>query len=309
MRRAPTEQGRCLVAARNASPPRSPAAGRAHRSAPWRPDGAAPRSPGPSSCGSSLGQFSTSGPNNRCQARPSAPSPAAVSSTLRCSTPARPPSSGWASGISGHDPPQPVLAERVERQRRRRYAEGVDGGAHVVHVAGQRELGRPRSATDHVGGLEHQHRPAGFRQPDRSRQPVRARPDDDRVESLGSSSSARPAAAGSDDRLDPRGRRPPSGPSEPAQQPLDRLDLVVGAVGVVMEQQHRCRPRTVAPTRPRTRPPSARNRPGREVRRRCTGRRGSARRRRRTARAPPRGTARDPSGPGPITPAGPWSDR
>ena len=47
--------------------------------------------------------------------------------------------------------------------------------------ARERELLGADGAAGAVGGLEHEHRPAGLREPDRGRQAVRPGADDDRV--------------------------------------------------------------------------------------------------------------------------------
>ena len=58
----------------------------------------------------------------------------------------------------------------------------MDGRADVVDEPGQRELRGPRPAADRVRGLVDADGPPGARQLDRGGEPVRARPDDDRVE-------------------------------------------------------------------------------------------------------------------------------
>ena len=50
-----------------------------------------------------------------------------------------------------------------------------------MHEARQRQLGRPTAAADRGGPLPDEHALAGPRKLDRRGQPVRPRPDDDRV--------------------------------------------------------------------------------------------------------------------------------
>src|SRR5210317_529876 len=60
----------------------------------------------------------------------------------------------------------------------------MNGRAHVVVKPGQGELRSPGSATDLLGGLEHEHRSPSLRQRNRSAQPVRTRADHDRIKRL-----------------------------------------------------------------------------------------------------------------------------
>jgi hypothetical protein len=57
----------------------------------------------------------------------------------------------------------------------------MDGRAHVVSEARQRQLGGARSAPDLVLSLENENRAAGFRKRDRGCETVRPRADDDGV--------------------------------------------------------------------------------------------------------------------------------
>jgi hypothetical protein len=67
-------------------------------------------------------------------------------------------------------------------EERRRRGQGHDRGARIVPEAGQGQLGRAQSAAGGVGGLEHADGPPGPGERDGRGQPVRARPDDDRVD-------------------------------------------------------------------------------------------------------------------------------
>ena len=86
---------------------------------------------------------------------------------------------------------------------------------------------------------------------------------------------------------------------------FDRRDLGIGAIRIVMEQQHPADAATPGQTPPRSRLRSARSGGGTAARWRCTGRRGSTGRRRRTARLPPRDTDRNHRGPDRAARAGP----
>jgi hypothetical protein len=57
----------------------------------------------------------------------------------------------------------------------------MNGRAHVVAKARKRELGGARPAADRLPRLEDEDRAPGLRERDRSREPVRARADDDGV--------------------------------------------------------------------------------------------------------------------------------
>jgi hypothetical protein len=81
----------------------------------------------------------------------------------------------WMGELDGWlDPLQPVPAEVQLGEQRRGAAERVDGAAHVVDHAGQRQLGGSASAAERVAGLVQAHRSAGAGQHDRRRQAVGA---------------------------------------------------------------------------------------------------------------------------------------
>ncbi len=77
--------------------------------------------------------------------------------------------------------PQPVRRQRHRPDHRRRQREGVDGGAHVVGEARQRELGGAHAAARAGGRLADHDRQAVSGQGDRGRQAVRPRTHDHRV--------------------------------------------------------------------------------------------------------------------------------
>ena len=114
--------------------------------------------------------------------RPPPPRPAAVAVTDRSSTAARPPSSGCATGASGWTSSTPCAARSIDPEERRGDGQRQDRRAHVVAEPGQGQLRVRVPPPVVVGRLVDPDRAPGTGQRDRRGQPVRARPDDDRVE-------------------------------------------------------------------------------------------------------------------------------
>src|SRR4051794_36334893 len=81
-----------------------------------------------------------------------------------------------ADRVARLDPTQAVAFERVAlaHEEGRDTTERIDRAAHVVHVAGQRQLGRANAATDLRPSLEHRHLVAGLGERYRSGKSVRA---------------------------------------------------------------------------------------------------------------------------------------
>ena len=133
------------------------------------------------SCGSRSGQLRTDGPIRRFHAAASAPRPAAVCSSERCSTPARAVVERMGQRHIGLHPLETVTSEVELGERRRRDPERVDSSADVVDESRQGQLGRPAPAPDGVGRLDHGDRSPGRRQRDGRHQPVRPGPHHDGV--------------------------------------------------------------------------------------------------------------------------------
>ena len=136
----------------------------------------------------------------------------------------------------GPDPSKAVLGERLQGERRRCNAEGVDGGADVVDVAGQGQLSGSCATADLVRCLEHEHRATELGEAHCGGEPVRPRPHDDGV-------VVRRSHAGWPDREAPSNTVAPSRAASTSMSwptriaPLDRCDLGIGALRVVVEQQ------------------------------------------------------------------------
>ena len=81
----------------------------------------------------------------------------------------------------GVDPLDATRGEIDGPHERRRQRHPVDGRAHVVNEAGQRELGRSRAPAGSVGCLVDDDGAASPSERDRGREAVGPRPDDDRV--------------------------------------------------------------------------------------------------------------------------------
>ena len=124
-------------------------------------------------------------PNMRCHARPSSPSPAAVSAIDRTITPGAPVVERVGEVDLGPAPLKAVALETELVQRRRADRHRVDGGAVVVQQSRKRQFARPGAAADRRLGLQHGHLHARAREHRGARQPVRAGPDDDRLAQLG----------------------------------------------------------------------------------------------------------------------------
>ena len=84
-------------------------------------------------------------------------------------------------GCGRVDELQTVLRQGQRSKERRADRHRMHRRAHVVHEAGQRQLGAAGAATDRVARLLDEHRQAGLRERDRSREPVRPGPHHHRV--------------------------------------------------------------------------------------------------------------------------------
>ena len=127
------------------------------------------------------------------------PSPRAAAACASSSRGTAAPPRRRAAGARSRRPGAPTRArarQRHAREHRRRGARRVDRGERVVAEAGQRQLLGAHGAAGRVGGLEHEHRAPGLGEPDRGREPVRARADDHGV-AHAASRLARAGAAGS----------------------------------------------------------------------------------------------------------------
>ena len=121
-------------------------------------------------------------------------SDAAVSSTSVDSTAHRPSAVGCASTSGARRQRSPCDGEVERAHDRRRDAERVERAEEVVHEAGMGELGAAHRAARLGLRLEHEHPPAGVGEQVGGDQPVRARPDHDRVGSHGSRRYRRPGS-------------------------------------------------------------------------------------------------------------------
>ena len=82
----------------------------------------------------------------------------------------------------------PVEAKPLERHRPQGGCdprEWVDGRAHVVNALGERQLRAASPTTDRACGFDEMDGESGFRERDRSDEPVRSRANDDGVEGAG----------------------------------------------------------------------------------------------------------------------------
>ncbi len=144
------------------------------------------RTTGRRSSGTSRSHSLASGPNSRAQAAASR-----AEGRLQRRAPVREIAleDDRASGCQrvrhrnlGVHPLDPVTREVHGPEERRRDPQRMGGGAHVVDEPGQRELGRPRPATDRVRGLVDADGAPGAGQLDRRGEAVGPAADDDRVE-------------------------------------------------------------------------------------------------------------------------------
>ena len=162
----------------------------------------------------------TGDPKTRRQARPSSPSPAAVSSIERT----------IAAGAAVVErvrqvdlrpaPLEPVLLQLQRAQEGRRRRHRVRGRADVVEHARHGQLGAAGAAADRLRGLEHRHLDARPRQRHRAGEPVGAGADDRRRRSRCRTAAAGLVAAR------PRRRSTSTGKSQRLVQPGLALDHV-----------------------------------------------------------------------------------
>jgi hypothetical protein len=77
-----------------------------------------------------------------------------------------------------------MLFERDPLKKRGAYAQGMDGGADVIHKTGKRQLRRAAASPHRLLPLDDENGPACGRQRDRCGEAVRAGADDHRVVGL-----------------------------------------------------------------------------------------------------------------------------